>query len=488
MSSEIITFSEEQQAAVLGHALQTKALWDRLKSISFSKEWLVNPRCVAIYEEGVNYEAKYKRPPGPSELTEYIKNKEEPAVATSRKKVVDWCVEASKNHGIDVLEAKLTDWGKSRLLLNSAKAVEAKYNEGDHDAAYKIIDQTSLQLRKLDLASGQAHDALKTAPTRYMEEEAARLKDRSNILQYGVSFFDDTLRGISPNDLILIGARSGGGKTELAKIIAMHNARQGKRVAFFALEAEEFEIERRMKFNTLAKLWRAANPGAPRGIANYADWRFCELQPMFAPYEDEAEATFKKGYETLKTYYRCRDDFGLTELEQNILEVYKNTDLFVLDHLHYLDLGDGENENRSMKNFMQKLRFLTTSLHKPVIAIAHLKKGASANVVPEMDDYMGSSDISKICTTAIMLAPAHGIVATNEAATGNGTFMRIVKFRLDGSRTYNVGLGFFDNETGTYKPDYALGRLNYAETKWTCLKEGYPPWAKNGTLRDIKAD
>ncbi len=53
----------------------------------------------------------------------------------------------------------------------------------------------------------------------------------------------------------MLGAKTGIGKTALATITALHNCQQGKRVHYFALEAEEREIERRMKFQIIADLY-----------------------------------------------------------------------------------------------------------------------------------------------------------------------------------------------------------------------------------------
>ena len=69
------------------------------------------------------------------------------------------------------------------------------------------------------------------------------LKYINNSGYFGIKYLDAALHGIKPNDLILIGASSGAGKTELCTHIAKTNAKLGKRVRYIALEAEKNEIE-----------------------------------------------------------------------------------------------------------------------------------------------------------------------------------------------------------------------------------------------------
>jgi replicative DNA helicase len=63
-------------------------------------------------------------------------------------------------------------------------------------------------------------------------------QDTDKNCYFGVTYLDAALKGICPNDLILIGATSGAGKTELCAQIARINAKLGKRVNYIALEAE----------------------------------------------------------------------------------------------------------------------------------------------------------------------------------------------------------------------------------------------------------
>ena len=62
----------------------------------------------------------------------------------------------------------------------------------------------------------------------------------SDILTYPMQFLNDTLGGIMKSELVVIGADSGCGKTELANHIAFHNAERGKNVYLFSLEGDKY--------------------------------------------------------------------------------------------------------------------------------------------------------------------------------------------------------------------------------------------------------
>src|SRR5690348_4241502 len=85
-------------------------------------------------------------------------------------------------------------------------------------------------------------------------ERVERLEMAKRRLSFGVKFLDDALGGIAQKDIVLLGAKTGIGKTTMASIIAESNAEKGRHVHYFALEAEDREIERRIKFRILSRL------------------------------------------------------------------------------------------------------------------------------------------------------------------------------------------------------------------------------------------
>lgn len=306
-------------------------------------------------------------------------------------------------------------------------------------------------------------------------------KDNSeNRLDFGISFLDESLLGIQKNDLVLIGAPSGAGKTELATSIALANASQGKKVVYFALEAEPFEIENRIIYKKKSHLYFKSGGTA---YTSYDRWIIGEC-----PHLDEIKdsVTIPKG--CLRTRY-APGGYTMTDFENDYLSVVHNSDLVILDHIHYFDL-ETENENKEYKSIIKKIRSNVLDFGKPMVVIAHLRKRDKKypSLVADQEDFHGTSDLVKISTKSITLAPQYNTKMTMEIADDMDTdieekgytFMRSCKNRRNGSVTINIAAVKYDFQTNTYMKKYMLGeqRQDKNEVFFRARLET-PKWAKN---------
>lgn len=297
-------------------------------------------------------------------------------------------------------------------------------------------------------------------------------------LRFGVAYLDDAMGGILPNDLILLGAKTNVGKTALATIIAQQNALAGKRVTYFALEAEEREIERRMKYALLADIVYARCGYECTDRMSFRNWWRGQLDDFITPFEDEAEAQLAAKFRTMETYYRGLD-FTITHLERMFRAVQDRTDLIILDHLHYVDTDAAESENQAHKAIVKKIRDISLTIGVPVIVIAHLRKRSTGSkaLVPDIDDFHGSSDITKIATKAVLLAPAHDQVRSRPWLWK--TYVTIPKDRQDGSNRNFAALMVFNARLGIYEESYELGRFSESGEKFNPLSAAeMPRWAQ----------
>jgi replicative DNA helicase len=86
----------------------------------------------------------------------------------------------------------------------------------------------------------------------------------------GFTKLDEITAGLQPENLIIVAARPGGGKTSWAVNVAMHAALQHKiPVLLFSLEMSKFELMERM----LAGEARIDSSRIKRGFLEYADWK-----------------------------------------------------------------------------------------------------------------------------------------------------------------------------------------------------------------------
>jgi archaellum biogenesis ATPase FlaH len=313
-------------------------------------------------------------------------------------------------------------------------------------------------------------------------EYQARMNMPTKLLSYGVEFLDDALRGIFPDDLVLVGAPSGMGKTQLCCNIAYANLFNGKTVHYIALEAGEHEIERRLKFPLIQDAYYSdANRPRLAHKLNFPDWMMGAFKEDLKKYEEAVSAYFEKAFTGLHLLYK-QDRFDVNSLIQSVTFCAADTDLIMIDHANYFDFDD-ENENRAIKQIAKTVRTLALEEQKPIILVAHLRKRDRMNdeLVAGLDEFHGSSDLYKIATRVVTMAPGR--------QTQDGTFetyFRIAKNRLDGGVTRFIAKEYFSPKRGGYeKGRYQLGWANQTR------KDGfgeidpnlYPSWARERGAR-----
>lgn len=304
-----------------------------------------------------------------------------------------------------------------------------------------------------------------------LEDRRARASKR---LKYYVSFLDDYLRGILPHDLVLIGAPSGVGKTDLALNIAASNALHNRRVHYFALEAEPRELERRTKYSLLSKmLYKAQHP--LRSSMNYTDWLLSDLEHICGEYNREADQQVLAMLNSMQTYYRGAR-FTAEDLQKAVDLVHKHSDLILVDHLHYID-NDDENEARALGDTVKTIRDVSLRIGVPILLVAHLRKRdqRAKQLVATLDDFHGSSNVTKIATQVITIERAP---MAAEKWFQSPTFITISKDRRSGAPGL-IALANFDRRVRAYGEHYGLGRAGKGG-EWEQIGIGdVPSWASH---------
>lgn len=323
-------------------------------------------------------------------------------------------------------------------------------------------------------------------------ERSARLNVYRDLLTFGVSYLDDAMMGIFKNDLVLIGARSGAGKTQFCVNVAVANMKKGKRVHFIALEAEEYEIERRIKYQMFSTLFfeNRKNWSSQRRFENDLDLR-TKIDEKYsgqisyqqfvsgvysernADIEDIIDEKYENEYDGLFTFYKT-DSFDVNDLVLQVASIASETDLVIVDHVHYFDYDD-KDENNSIKLIAKTARSLALENGIPIILVSHLRKADRyGDLIPSLEEFHGSSDLYKVATKAITLAP--GLF---DSGGKMQTFFRIVKNRNEGSVTrYSCAINYIPSE-GKYETKYKIG--NASQDRESGFKEidriALPWWA-----------
>lgn len=317
-------------------------------------------------------------------------------------------------------------------------------------------------------------EGFKPSAERVADERARRKQLASRVMPFGISYLDDYCMGIHPTDLIVLCAASGAGKTTSAALISQLAAQRGKRVHFFALEAFKGEIEQRMIFRELCDVMNGY--GAPRS-PTFQEFMY-DAFDVPEPWEVEARKRFEANARGMFTYYRG-EKFTADDIARRFAEVRASTDLIVLDHLHYVDTDD-PNENRGLKEITKAIRDAALAAERPVIVVAHLRKKdrTKPRIIPEMEDVHGSSDVIKIATKVVSIAPARDRPSADSSISN--TYMQVVKDRYLGTNGY-AALCAYDLRTLRYRDEYFVGRLSYGGDEFENVPQGEcPRWAKRG--------
>lgn len=375
--------------------------------------------------------------------------------------------------GDKAAEAIRVDLEKRRAVVIRARPTKGK------DLCDIITAGDSL--REFLTASARPDLGFRNFEQRIKGDRARRIAIGKRLVKLGHTFIDSVTGGLRPDDKLLIGAKQGAGKTEIASVFAMYAAMPRdkappKRVHFFALEADNGEIEQRIKWRMLSSMAWSALPPHQRQRLNFTDWGNGLIDDITDPWEDACDRLLSDQFKTLHTYYR-KGGFTREDMARIASGLKGETDLIILDHLHYVDIPDA-NENRGMKLLLQSIVDACEVAGAPLVLLAHLRKleRKGAPLVPQLDDFRGTSDIGGIVKRAFTIARAND--QTPEEPHFIPTYIRVAKNRPDGSRCQYVGLVNFDIRSNTYGTKYTVGKLVKDETAFEAVPaEKIPPWA-----------
>lgn len=300
-------------------------------------------------------------------------------------------------------------------------------------------------------------------------------------LYYGVPYLDMATGGIRRSELCVIGGRTGAGKTELGTLIAQYNAARMKNVYLFALEANKNEIETRIGFRLFSKLYyqKYKEPIYYRPFID-GEYNFKYMDLL-----REVETKLALNYEWLKRLYRDKE-FGVMEFVAELYAIKDDADLVILDHLGHLDFDD-DNEVHNVKMAIKRIRDMALLYQVPIVVIAHFRKGDrnSAQLVPDLEEFHGTSEISKVATQVITMARHEEIKSQQHI---NPTIFKVCKLRIDGSATRYVGIQQYNTKTNRYDNDCSIGKLTNGGKEIELLSpDKYPYWFK-GNEQSISID
>lgn len=282
--------------------------------------------------------------------------------------------------------------------------------------------------------------------------------------KFGVKYLDEELKGIARSDLILIGARSGAGKTSLANLIFETNKRDGKKVALFSLEnfnGDLYSHDVMVEYKNITHHYGIT----PR------QWQMNLFKIDYEALE-KAESLVEERYRGARIFGR-QMNYGKDDLARDLKKVSADgVELIVLDHIDYVDKDNpNESDVSFMTALMKEIRCLQEQYGIAVVALSHLRKPAfkSDVIIPNENEFIGSSNKAKEATAVIMFAPDDDGNVKMMDDTLKQTWCCIRKLRNGGISNKCAKL-FFDKRIDKYTDNYELYSVNYSGTKLERIK------------------
>jgi hypothetical protein len=176
------------------------------------------------------------------------------------------------------------------------------------------------------------------------------------------------------------------------------------------------------------------------------------------------------------------DGFDIAKLKDEMTRaVDDGVELIILDHLDYLDKEQaGSSDVEHISVLMKTIRRVQSMDNIPIVAISHLRKtqGKEPPVVPNMDEFIGSSNKVKEATAVIVFAPDDKKNEEIETDSLKATWCCIRKSRRRGLDN-KVARLYFDTRTDAYQNNPDICVVNYSGTKVGKYKDGVLVWEKD---------
>ena len=205
------------------------------------------------------------------------------------------------------------------------------------------------------------HAAFTNLITEVNERKKAREAGQDLIIRTGIKALDRLIDGFTPNDLIIIGARPGAGKTAVAMHFAKTAAIKGVPVVFFAAEMSAEQLSERYFYSE------------EQSVSSQA-LRYGELN-------QELTSAFHRHFQRVNSLpFYIWDDPNMDILQiRSICKNLKRRDkcgMVVIDYLQLIvgSEGNGKTRNDAVNEVSRACKKLAKELKVPVLLLSQLSR------------------------------------------------------------------------------------------------------------------
>ena len=205
-------------------------------------------------------------------------------------------------------------------------------------------------------------------------------------LYTGLYDLDDMTCGLHNQELTIIGARPGVGKTTLALQLAENIAKKGKNVLFLSLEMSDTQIIQKM----IARIGNVQSYRMRRGTLEDSDWERIA---------NTAEELSKLKFNTNSNIRNIQE----LEVLARKLKNKDKLDLLIIDYIQLLRNKEKfSSREQEVADISRRLKLLSLELDIPIIALCQLNRNAS-NSEPGLADLRESGSLEQDSDNIIFL-------------------------------------------------------------------------------------
>ena len=293
------------------------------------------------------------------------------------------------------------------------------------------LEQSTASMRSLEEIIHEENIIEELSARQAYYEEHKRRKLPEGVINTGIADIDNTLGGLYPSRLYILGARPGLGKTALALNISLYAAATGHSSAFFSLEMSEQELVNRY-------------------VSSCSEKKLLDIQMGCLSSEDFSSV--KKAFETLQKLPIAIDQksFTLPEIRREVRRHKResNIHLVVIDYLQLIvSQGNDRKNNRYLEvsEISRGLKLLAKEFDVTVLCLSQLSRESEKrqSKSPQLSDLRDSGSIEQDADIVMLLS-----------RQGNKSKLDISKNRHGHTGVIDL---YFEGNTVKFKDQY--GRL-----------------------------
>lgn len=264
--------------------------------------------------------------------------------------------------------------------------------------------------------------------------------DPKSVISFGYDWLDDRLTGLFPGQMAVFGGESGSGKTTFATNI-IYKASKNRKCVMFALEDRLLDYGLTAIYFEIGRIRRRKN-------------KFNHPWNIYRRNEIQTEEYFSEKQEAIEVLSNGNIEFLVAEkmvTVETIEEIIRKkteegTNLFLLDHLHYVDLSRGKASKADyIEQVVTRLKSVLNSTGASLLMIVHYKKLEGKK--PTLDSFKDSISIVQNANYVISLWRDRN--SNDEKERYKTTFFIPKARNPNGECQIEVD---FDKNTNDYKP------------------------------------